>query len=624
MTFAQPTWLYGLLLIPLLAAVTFYSDRRNQKRLERLAASRLLPDLADTAPRMQLIIKRIIFLGALSALLIALARPQVGFTEQEFIRRGRDIMMAIDTSKSMLSTDIAPDRLARAKLAAQDIVNTMKGDRFGLIAFAGAAQVEAPLTIDYETVVEAVNQLNTKTVEKGGTDISASIYSAELALGKSEQSYRALVLFTDGEDLEEDCIAAAREAAASGIRIFTIGIGTKEGSLIPVSPENRQYLRDRNGQPVRSCLDEKRLQQIAHETGGFYVHLDGEGISRLVSDGLLKLSRGDTRGGSWRIPIERYRWPLAAGLLLLLLSAAVNNRRRKKPATRLPVKTAAVATFFLLVTHLEGASSLERYNQGDFDGALQSFREELKGDPNSPTLNFNAGNAAYRLRKFDEAFESYAKAMVSADPTLQQKAYYNAGNALFMQGNLAQEVEQQLSSYYDARYQYHQALDLNPSDEQAKKNLGLLEERIREAEKQKQEAQRKQRSQRSTKSRSQPRRNNKQKDQNGQSPNQQDGSQRQEDDQEMQGDQSQQFDSSEGDDENGPTEEPSPGQKKDGQVKENTPFDQQPQGTPGPSDEKQGQMSEEEARGLLDSLKDEGDKIDLMRRKTDRGVSRDW
>jgi Ca-activated chloride channel homolog len=622
MTFAQPTWLYGLLLIPLLAALGLYSDRRNRKRLERLVASRLLPDLADTAPRTQRIVKRIMFLGALSALLVALARPQAGFIEQEFTRRGRDIMIAVDASKSMLSTDIAPDRLTRAKLAAQDIVYTMKGDRFGLIAFAGAAQVETPLTIDYETFVNAVNQLNTKTVERGGTDISASIDSALLALGRSEQSYRALVLFTDGEDLEEDSFAAAREAAASGIRIFTVGIGTDAGSLIPLSPGNPQFLRDKNGQPVRSRLDEKRLQKIARETGGFYVHLDREGISRLVSDGLQKLSQGDTQGGSLRTPIERYRWPLAAGLMFLLLSAALNNRRRKKPPTRISVKAAAALGFLLLAVNIKGASSLDRYNQGDFDGALQGFREELKADPASPSLNFNTGNAAYRLQKFDEAFEFYAKAMVSDDPVLRQKAYYNAGNALFMEGNVAQQIEQQLSSYYDARYQYHQALDLNPNDEQAKKNLALLEERIREAEKQKQQAARQ--SQRPMKRRTQPSRNKKQKDQKGQSSNQQDDSKQQEDDQEMQGDQSQQPDSPEGDDESAPAEQPSPGQTKDGEVKEITPFDQQPRPTPGSSDEKQGQMSEEEARGLLDSLKDEGDKIDLLRRKTDRGVSRDW
>jgi len=621
MTFAQPIWLYGLFLILVLAALTSYNDRRNRKRLERLVASRLIPDLTDAASRMQKVMKRILFLGALSALLIALARPQVGFTEQEFTRLGRDIMLAIDTSKSMLSTDIAPDRLTRAKLAAQDLLNMMKGDRFGLIAFAGASQVEAPLTIDYQAVVEAINQLDTRTVERGGTDISASIYSAELALGRSEQSYRALVLFTDGEDLDEDSIAAARAAAASGIRIFTVGIGTKEGSLIPIGPDNQQYLRDKNGQLVRSRLDENRLRQIAHETGGFYVHLDKEGISRLVSDGLRNLNQGNIGGGSWRIPIERYRWPLAVGLLFLLLSTAVGSHQRKKLTQHLSTKTAAALTLLFLSTQLKGASSLDRYNQGDFEGALQGLRDELKGDPNSPVLNFNAGDAAYRLQKFDEAFEAYSKAMMSEDSTVKERAYYNAGNALFMEGNLAQEIEQQLSTYYDARYQYDQALDLNPRDEQAKKNLDLLEERIKGAEKQKQEATRSQRSRRQRKQGSQ---NTRQKAEKGRRPNQQDDSQQQEDDQEMPRDQSQQSDSAEGDDENGPTEEPSPGQKKDGEVREIAPSDEQPRGTRVPSDEKQGQMSEEEALSLLDSMKDEGDKIDLMRRKTDRGVSRDW
>jgi Ca-activated chloride channel family protein len=624
MTFAQPIWLYGLLLMPVLAALTSYNDRRNRKRLERLVAARLIPDLADAAPRTQKIIKRILFLGALSALLIALARPQFGFTEQEFTRLGRDIMFAIDTSKSMLSTDIAPDRLTRAKLAAQDLLNIMKGDRFGLIAFAGTSQVEAPLTVDYQTVVDAINQLDTKTVERGGTDISASIYSAELALGKSEQTYRSLVLFTDGEDLDEDSIAAARGAAASGIRIFTVGIGTKEGSLIPIGPNDGQYLRDKNGQLVRSRLDENRLRQIAQETGGLYVHLDNEGISRLVSEGLRNLNKGNIGGGSWRIPIERYRWPLATGLLLLLLASALGSHQRKKLTQPLSANTAAALTLLFVGTQLRGASSLDRYSQGDFEGALQGFRDELKGDPDSAVLNFNAGDAAYRLQKFEESFEAYSKAMMSEDSTVRQRAYYNAGNALFMEGNLAQEIEQQLSTYYDARYQYHQALDLNPGDEQTKKNLRLLEERIKEAEKQKQEATRRQQNQRSRRQRKQGSQNTRQKGEKGQRPNQENDAQRQEGDQETPRDQSQQSDSAEGDDENGSTEEPSPAQKKDGDVRELAPSDAQPRGTPVPSDEQQGQMSEEEAISLLNSLKDEGDKIDLMRRKTDRRASRDW
>ena len=241
--------------------------------------------------QLRMLAKRILFLGALSAFIVAVARPQFGFVEQDFTQRGRDIVLAIDTSKSMLSTDFAPDRMTRAKLAAQDIMDAMKGDRFALVAFAGAAQVESPLTVDYQAVLDAINQLDTKTVERGGTDITSAIQSAELALGKSEGPYRALVLLTDGEDLEEDAVVAAKHAASYGIRIFTVGIGTKEGSAIPVDPDHHAYLRDREGQIVRSQLDEGRLRKIAEQAGGFYVHLENGTISRLISDGLLKLGR---------------------------------------------------------------------------------------------------------------------------------------------------------------------------------------------------------------------------------------------------------------------------------------------------------------------------------------------
>ena len=189
------------------------------------------------------------------------------------------------------------------------------------------------MTVDYQTVLDAINQLDTKTVERGGTDITSAIQSAELALGKSEGPYRALVLLTDGEDLEEDAVAAAKHAASYGIRIFTVGIGTKEGSTIPVDPDHHEYLRDREGQIVRSQLDEGRLRKIAQQTGGFYVHLENGTISRLISDGLLKLGEGNIDERSVRIPIERYRWPLAFGLLLLLLSAALSDRRKETGAS---------------------------------------------------------------------------------------------------------------------------------------------------------------------------------------------------------------------------------------------------------------------------------------------------
>src|ERR1700722_9435157 len=283
MTFGDPGLLWCLLAVPLFAALVIQNDRRRQKRLEQLVAARLLSQLTDPIARVRQLNKRILYIGALVAFILALARPQLGSIEQNFEQHGRDIALAIDTSKSMLSTDYAPNRLARAKLAAQDILDAMRGDRFALIAFAGAAQVEAPLTVDYQTVVDAINQLDTKTVDRGGTDITSAIRSAELALGKSQGFYRAMVLLTDGEDLEEDAVAAAKEAASYGIRIFTVGIGTKEGSTIPVDPDRQEFLQDRDGQIVRSRLDENRLREIAEQTGGFYVHLENGSTSRLIS-----------------------------------------------------------------------------------------------------------------------------------------------------------------------------------------------------------------------------------------------------------------------------------------------------------------------------------------------------
>jgi Ca-activated chloride channel homolog len=331
-----------------------------------------------------------------------------------------------------------------------------------------------------------------------------------------------------------------------------------------------------------------------------------------------------------RIPIESYGWPLAFGLLLLLLSAALSPRRKEGPLRRVPIQTAVIVTMAVLASDGRANPGLDRYNQGDFDGALGSFREELKKDPDSPTVNFNLGDAAFRLQKYDEAFEAYSKAMVSNDPALQEKAYYNAGNALFLEGNHAQDLEQQLSNYYDARYQYHQALDRNPGDDQAKKNLSLLEERIKDAEKQKEAQQRRQRKQQgqSQRKRRQKNRNKQQPGSMGQQPDQQSepgSGETSPEDQQTPGNQQQSPSGSDDDgDDDQSQDDSAPDSKKNGQLREITPSDEEKRPAPLPEESTPGLMSEDEALGLLDSLKDESDKIDLMRRKTDRGVLRDW
>jgi Ca-activated chloride channel homolog len=626
MSFGEPVFLWWLLALPLAAALVAYEHRRRRKRLEQLVAGRLLPELTDSVAASRMLIKRMLYLGALAAILLALARPQFGFIEQNFEQHGRDIALAIDTSKSMLSTDETPNRLERAKVAAQDILAAMHGDRIGLIAFAGVAQVQAPITIDYKTVLDAITDLSTNTVERGGTDITSAIRAAELALGKSQdRTKRAMVLITDGEDLEEDSVAAAETAASYGIRIFTVGVGTREGSEIPIDAARQEFLRDPSGNIVRSRLDENRLRLIAEETGGFYIHLDNESVAQLINNGLQKLGERDVGERSTHIPIDRYRWPLVMGLILLAASSAVNVRRQKTlPRSAALTVNAALLAMLVLALTANADSGFDQYAQGDFEGALKNFRAQQKRDPESPSVNFNLGDAAYRLQKYDEAFEAYSKAMVSGDPGTQEAAYYNAGNALFKAGDHAQDLEQQLTSYYDARYQYQQALNRNPGDEQAKKNLRLLEERIKNAEQQKQEEQLRQRQQQrqSSGQRRQRRRDRQRRD--GMQDQQSNPSAGDSEDDQSSGDQQDQpsdrSDSGDADAQN----EPTPGPEKNGELRELTPSDEQKERSGQAQESGSSVMSEDEAHRLLNSLKDESDRIDLMHQKTDRPVLRDW
>src|SRR6266436_3708921 len=198
-------------------------------------------------------------LGLIFAI-VALAQPRWGYTFQNVQRKGLDLLIAVDTSRSMLSNDVQPNRLERVKLAAQDLIEESQGDRIGLIAFAGRAFVQAPLTIDYDAVIESINGLDTKTIPEGGTNISEAIALATRTFGKSATGNRALILFTDGEELTGDAVKAAKDAADAGVRIFTIGVGTPEGSLIPVNDDNgnTSFVKDSRGQVVKSKLDENR------------------------------------------------------------------------------------------------------------------------------------------------------------------------------------------------------------------------------------------------------------------------------------------------------------------------------------------------------------------------------
>src|SRR5216110_2541788 len=232
----------------------------------------------------------------------------------------------------MLSNDVQPNRLDRVKLAIQDLIFQLQGDRVGLIAFAGRAFLQAPLTIDYDAVIEAVNDLDTKTIPEGGTNISSAITLATQSFGKSAMGNRALVIFTDGEELSGDAMKTAKQAVDAGVRIFTVGVGTPQGSLIPVTGDDGQtsFVKDSAGQVVKSKLDDKRLREIAQTTGGFYLHLENglRTMQQIQNEGLVKMQAAEMDVRLSRRPIERYEWPLGAALIALAFSILIGERKR--------------------------------------------------------------------------------------------------------------------------------------------------------------------------------------------------------------------------------------------------------------------------------------------------------
>src|SRR5438309_2438326 len=268
MRFAHPQILWLLAVFPpLMLAFFWWSWRKRQELVTQFIQARLLPALTVGISPARLKFRLACLVLAVICLILSLARPQWGFDWEPAKQRGLDIIVAIDTSKSMLAEDIAPNRLARAKLAALDLMEQAKSDRLGLIAFAGSAFLQCPLTVDDTAFRQSVESLDVNIIPQGGTALAEAIGTA-MAAFKEGDSFKALVLLTDGEDHDSGALEAAKKAAEAGLQIFTVGIGTAEGELLRIKNANGRtdYVRDEDGNVVKSHLNEELLKDIAKET----------------------------------------------------------------------------------------------------------------------------------------------------------------------------------------------------------------------------------------------------------------------------------------------------------------------------------------------------------------------
>lgn len=474
LSFARPVWLHVLWLLPLGVALFWWAEQRRRALIGRIVAPKLRALLAGNASPVRRWFRGACVLGALGLLAVTLAGPRLGYDTLEVPHKGRDVIIAMDVSRSMLATDVAPTRLQRAKLLAEDLVSELGGDRLGLVAFAGSAFLQAPLTLDHGAVLAAVDELDTDLIPKGGTNLAAAIRTCEEAFGKAEGFSRAIVIISDGEELDADGLAAAKQAAANGVRIFTVGVGSEEGSEIPLGPG--EFVRDASGKIVQSRLDAARMKQIAEVTGGFYLPLDDSAARRLATAGIGKMQEVEMSASTSRRPIERFQWPLAAAIALLVLQALVGERRRR------PVAVAAACWLLSAAPAWSAPAGLEAYESGNYEGARTAFEERLKMEPGAPNLQLNAGTAAYQLKDYTKASEYFSRAMLAEDSALRSAAEFNLGNTLFRQGEGQTDREKKITDWKDAIAKYDTALKTRPDYTEAKENKEYIEQLLQQFE----------------------------------------------------------------------------------------------------------------------------------------------
>ena len=332
-------WYSLLFPLPVLLIIFYILAKRRAKRdLALFADARLLPKVADFSGWKLGTRQRILRIAGCFFLILALTGPGWGYRWQEVKTKGLEIIFALDTSKSMLADDIKPNRLERAKLALKDFLTRIAGNRVGLVAFSGSSFVQCPLTVDYNAFSEALDALNVYTIPRGGTDIGSAITTTRKAFEAAGSGSKLLVVITDGENHEGNPVAAAQAAARDGITVYTVGIGSPEGELVVVKDEdgNSSYLKDKNGNVVKSVLNEAVLKSIAEAGNGAYVRDGGPslGLDILYNTRFSKLAKSEIRSKWQKRQLDRFQIPLLAAIILLLTefgwSLTTGLKRQKK------------------------------------------------------------------------------------------------------------------------------------------------------------------------------------------------------------------------------------------------------------------------------------------------------
>ena len=503
MHFAEPFWLFlGAGVVTVVALLLVRAEHLRSKALAVLEGARLRARSASPS-RTRRWLRVAVATFAVAMGFVALARPQKGMYWETVDRSGVDLLLVVDTSKSMDADDVVPTRLERAKLAIADLVNRFPGDRIGLVAFAGDAFEQSPMTLDHTALLESLDALDTSVIAHGGTNIGRAIDVAAGALATEPARQKIMVLVTDGEDLEGQGLAEATRAAAAGITIDTVGVGTVAGEIVPARDARGRVVgvtHDEDGAPVRSHLDESGLEAIAAATHGTYrpLGVDGRGLDRLYDESLAPLTHTEASSRTHLVYSEWFEVPLALSLAALVLEELLGRRwRGLAPASRRPsslgrAAVGGLAGMLLLALPVSAfasvASAAKAYAAGNFAEAAKEFEAASERDPKDARLAFNAGDAAYRAGDYVAAEAAFKRAL-AADPTMKQSSLYNEGDVLYRSGAaLPPEARDETIANWKAAIEaYDGAIAANPKDADAIYNRDFVKRKLAALEEQKKE-----------------------------------------------------------------------------------------------------------------------------------------
>lgn len=327
--FDNPTYLWLLLLIPLLAMIYLYSLRQSKRRLKRFGSLKLMHQLSPMASPRRKLIKFVLAELILTLLILIVARPQIGNKiANNTSREGIEVIMALDISNSMLATDVVPSRLDKSKLMVEGLMNKFTKNKLGLIVFAGDAFVQLPITSDYVSAKMFLDNINPSLIGTQGTDIGKAINLAMHSFTPNTQTGKAIVVITDGEDNEGGAEAMAKQAQEKGIKVFILGIGSTQGATIPMP--NGEDLRDADGNIVKTHLNEEMCKKIADAGHGVYIHVDNSSVAdALLEKELGKLQKGEINNVVYSDYDEQFQAFALLVVLSLIIDVFILERKRK-------------------------------------------------------------------------------------------------------------------------------------------------------------------------------------------------------------------------------------------------------------------------------------------------------